>query len=440
MAEAVFEKTKEAYLRQLGQVSNGVPEWLKTIRVRGKETFEATPLPHTRLEEWRQTNIGEINKVHFDPLTQAGGTALKPEDAAKFYYAPDAWTELVFVDGFFAEHLSCRNDLPGGVRAGNLASAAQGAPEVVEAHLNRYLRDRNAYTALNTALIQDGAFVHVPKNTDVETPIHLIFVTTKAAADRSTLLRNLIVLEESAEAQVVCSYVSLAGDAAYLTNAVDEVALAPNAHLKLYKLAEEGVAGNHLATTEVHHEKDSSFKSFVYTLSGRVVRNQICTRLEGAGANSQLTGLYLNDGDRLIDNMLSITHVAPGCNSRIAYKGILDGRSKAVFAGKVYVHPEAQQTDSDQLSNNLLLSDSATIDTKPQLEIYADDVKCTHGATVGAPPEEVIFYFRTRGIDEATARGMLTYGFADELVEEIEIPEIKAQLGQYIFEKYSPKF
>jgi len=441
MAEAVQDKVKEAYTGALqGLAPNGSPAWLNAIRSHGAEQFAEAPLPNTRLEEWRQTNIAAINNTPYLPLTGPTAHQLTAEDLKPFLYGDGAWTELVFVDGYFAENLSVRSTLAQGVQVGNLASAIKDAEEVLSAHLNRHHENRNAYTALNSALLQDGAFLHVPKNTAVDAPIHFVFVSSSAAVGRSATIRNLFVLEEGAEAQVVSSYVSLAQDGAYLNNVVDEVALGPNAHIKFYKLAEEGRAGNHLATTEVHHEKDSSFKSFTYTLTGKVVRNQLCTRLEGEGANCQLTGLYLNDEDRMIDNMLSITHVAPNCNSRIAYKGILDGTSKAIFAGKVYVHREAQQTDSDQLSNNLLLSDTATIDTKPQLEIYADDVKCTHGATVGSPPEEVIFYFRSRGIDKATASGMLTYGFADELVDEIEITALKERLGRYIFEKYSPKF
>jgi len=213
---------------------------------------------------------------------------------------------------------------------------------------------------------------------------------------------------------------------------VDEVVLRPNARLRWHKLVRGSADGNHLATTEVRQHRDSRLEAFAFTLSGKVTRNQLCVGLAEEGASCSLSGLYLNDGDRLTDNALDIHHAVPHCASRIAYKGVLDGRSKAVFTGKVYVAPDAQQTDSDQLSNNLLLSDTATIDAKPQLEIYADDVKCTHGATVGSPPEEIVFYFRSRGISEQDALSMLTFGFAEEIVADLEEPVLRERLTSYL--------
>lgn len=270
-------------------------------------------------------------------------------------------------------------------------------------------------------------------------PIHFVFVSTGSTENAAAHLRNLFVLEASSEAKVVVSHVGLGG-ARYLSNVVEEIVLGDNAQLGYHKLVEEGARGAHLATTEVHHGRDSRFQSFTFSLTGAVVRNQLCTELAGDNAECALHGLYLNDNKRLVDNCLLITHSQPNCRSRIAYKGVLDGQSSTVFTGKVYVHPVAQKTDSDQLSQNLLLSDTATVDTKPQLEIFADDVKCTHGATVGSPPEEVIFYFRSRGIDEATARGMLTYGFADAIVSEVGLEPLRERLDRYVYEKYSPKF
>jgi Fe-S cluster assembly protein SufD len=349
--------------------------------------------------------------------------------------AGDGYHEAVFVDGQFSSALSTIGDLPEGAILGGLY--ANLGSEIARAHVNQHAQNRSAYTALNTASLKDGALVYLPRKTVLDAPVHLLFIST-AADQRSIQLRNLIVLDESSEATVIATYASL-GTSSYLNNIVEEIALGPNSSLKYYKAVQEGVAGNHLSTTEFHQDRDSRLFSLVVSQEGKITRNQQCIRLAGPGAECALHGLYMNDGDRLIDNALHIHHTVPNCNSRIAYKGILDGNSKSVFTGKVNVDQAAQKTDSDQLSNNLLLSDSATVDTKPQLEIYADDVKCTHGATVGAHPEPIIFYFRSRGIDEATARGMLTYGFADEIIAEIGPDAFRDRLQHYIFKKYSPQ-
>jgi len=440
LAEATIDTKKEPYLADMAKLpADRLAPWMDRIHAAGVARFRQTPFPHARMEEWRQTNLSPVVNTAYRALVLPGAHGVTREQVAPFLYGGGAWTELVFVDGFYAPELSIAPGLPEGVFAGSLALGIEGeGMAVAETHLNQYLGDRNAYTALNTALVQDGALVHIGQDVALDTPIHLLFVTSRRAPESMANIRNLFVLESGSRASVVSSYVSLAEGANYLNNVVDEVALRPNSQLHQYKLVEEGGAGNHLATTEVHQEQDSRMHSFVMSMTGKVTRNQLCVKLDGEGATCNLVGLYLNDDARLIDNALSITHVKPNCFSRIAYKGVLDGKSKSVFTGKVYVHREAQKTDSDQLSNNLMLSDDATIDTKPQLEIYADDVKCTHGATIGAPPEPIIFYFRTRGIDEATARAMLTYGFAEEIVDEIEIDALSARLGKYVYDKYSP--
>jgi Fe-S cluster assembly protein SufD len=434
------EPHKAHYLADLAKLpENGRAPWLDRMHAAGVARFQQTPLPTTKMEEWRETNISELIKTEFRSLVEPREHGLTKEQVAPYFYGEGAWTELVFVNGFYAPELSVTPGLPEGVFAGSLADGLAGdGMAVVEQHLGQYLADRNAFTALNSAFIQDGALLHVAKNVAVEQPIHFVFICTEQAEKSAAHLRNLYVLESGSQTSVVTSYIGLAGKAVYLNNVVEEWALAPNSHVHLYKLVEEGPAGNHLATSEFHQDRDSALNTFVMSMSGKVVRNQLCVKLDGENGSADLRGLYLNDGDRLIDNPLSITHVKPHCFSRIMYKGILDGKSHAAFAGKVYVHREAQQTDSNQLSQNLMLSDDATIHTRPQLEIYADDVKCTHGATIGAPPEPVVFYFRSRGIDPATAMAMLTYGFAEEVVSEIAVPELSERLGQYVYKKYSP--
>ncbi|MBI2432345.1 MAG: Fe-S cluster assembly protein SufD [Candidatus Hydrogenedentes bacterium] len=435
-----LEQAKAQYLADLGKLpSNGAPNWLNQIHATGAARFRQTPLPNSRMEEWRQTNIGPIVNTPYRSLVAPTAHGLGRKDIERSFYGAGAWTELVFVDGYYAPDLSLTPELPTGVFAGALADGIEGTGlSVVETHLNRYLAERNAFTSLNSAFIQDGALVRIGRNAVVEHPIHVLFVTSKRPPDAAAHIRNLIVLETGSQARVLTSYVSLTDDSNYLNNVVEEVVLGPNSQLHYYKLVEEGAAGNHLGTTEIVQDRDSRLHSFVMSMTGKIVRNQVCVKLDGDGASAQLVGLYLNDGERLIDNPLSITHVKPNCYSRIMYKGILDGNSHAVYAGKVYVHQEAQKTDSNQLTQNLMLSDNATIHAKPQLEIYADDVKCTHGATIGSPPAPIVFYFQSRGIDEAKARAMLTYGFAEEVVSEIDISELSERLGEYVYQKYSP--
>lgn len=430
--------TKDHYLSDLDAL--GAAGRFATVREAARTLFDVTAFPHTRQEEWRQTNIAPITGTAYRSLVAPGAHTVTADALTSWSYANEGWTEAVFVDGFHAPALSTATSLPEGVFVGSLANLPAGpASTAVETHLNTILKARNAYTALNSAFLQDGAVVFVPRNVALAEPIHLLFISSDRATETAAHPRTLIVLEEGAEAAVVVQYVSLAQGKNHLNNAVDEIAVGQNARLNYYKLVSEDAWGHHLATTDVRLDRDSRFASHVFTLSGSIVRNQVCTDLAGEGGSVSLTGLYLNDGDRLIDNALKINHAVPHCNSRILYKGILDGKSTAVFTGHVFVHPHAQKTDSNQLSNNLILSDNASIDTKPQLEIFADDVKCTHGATVGSPPAEIIFYFRSRGIDEATARGMLTFGFADEIVEEIDIAPIRERLRDFIFRKYSPK-
>lgn len=433
MSEATLN-IHDQYLADLAREPvNGQPDWVGLIRKTGRAAFEASTFPHGKLEEWRHTNIAAISNNHFPSGVEPGAV-----DAAQLEglsLAQEGYHEVVFVDGLFSEALSNLGKLPEGALLGSLY--ANMGSEVVRAHLNQHAQNRSAYTALNTANVKDGALVYLPRNAVLDAPVHLLFIST-AAEQRGTHLRNVIALDESSEATVIATYASL-GAASYLNNIVEEIALGPNSSLKYYKAVQEGAAGNHLSTTEFHQDRDSRLFSLVVSQEGKITRNQQCIRLAGPGAECALHGLYMNDDERLIDNALHIHHTVPNCNSRIAYKGILDGNSKSVFTGKVNVDKAAQKTDSDQLSNNLLLSDNATVDTKPQLEIYADDVKCTHGATVGAHPEPIIFYFRSRGIDEATARGMLTYGFADEIVAEIGPDAFRDRLQHYIFKKYSPQ-
>jgi Fe-S cluster assembly protein SufD len=378
-----------------------------------------------------------VNTVYL-PLSKPTRQDISAEQIAALSYRDEGMIELVFVDGYLAPAL-CEGVSGGGVHVGGLAEAIASNSEVLQRHLGTCLREEAAYPMLNAAVLQDGAFVHVARNIAAPHPIHLLFVSTSSEAQAAANPRNLIVIEEGAEADVIATYAGQGAESDYLNNVVTEVALGDNARLGLYKVVQEGPRGNHLETADVRLGRDARFHACTFSLEGRITRNKLAVLLDGEGASCTLTGVYCNDQERLTDNFVDVRHAKPHGSSRMHYKGILDGKSKAVFTGKVFVDRVAQQTDSNQLSNNLMLSDTATIDAKPQLEIYADDVKCTHGATVGPAPEEVVFYFRSRGIDAETARAMLTYGFADEIVDEIPVEALRRRLDGFVFEKYSPK-
>ncbi|MDZ4857664.1 MAG: Fe-S cluster assembly protein SufD [Candidatus Hydrogenedentes bacterium] len=426
---------KAAFLSDIGKTSGDGPDWARAIRVAYAARFAELELPHRRMEEWRFTNIAPILRTQFQTQTSAAG-AIGEDAVASFRYGDGSWTELVFVDGFLSNELSRRH---AGVTAISLREAISTHGALVEPHLSKHLNgSANAFSALNTAFLLDGAFVHVAADISIEQPIHLLMLNTGRVADSARHPRNLFVLDSGARATVVESHVALETSARYLTNAVTEISVGENAALTLCKLINESSEAYHLATTTVRLDRGATFNSVAISQSGRIIRNEVKTLLDGEGAHCSLKGLYMTHGDQLVDNPIAIEHAKPNCTSWIGYKGVLDDKSHAVFSGKVYVHRVAQKTDSNQLNQNMLLSDKATIDTKPLLEIFADDVKCTHGATVGRPPDELVFYFRTRGMSEAMALGMLTYGFADEVVEQIEVTPVRERLERFVFNTYSP--
>ena len=413
------------------------PDWIREIRRGGAERFDETTYPHYKQEEWRYTDVKPVIQTPF---------RLAPEDAAapddkllrSHLYAETDWPQLVFVDGAYRADLSHTATLPEGVIVGSLAQAVADGNPAARQHLNQLAEPTNAFATLNTAFLNDGLFVFVPKSTKLETPVHALYLST-GSDGVAAYSRALVVLDESAEADLIETFVGPDGDAHYLNNAVSEMIVGDNARLRRHKIVAEGSGSSHLATTHVREGRDARLASFNVTVSGRIVRNELRVVLRGAGANCDLSGLYLNDGDRLIDNPLYVEHAASNCYSRMAYKGVLDGTSRSVFTGKVFVQPGAQKTDSDQINNNLLRSDDAVIDTKPQLEIFADDVKCTHGATIGGFPKELLFYFQSRGMSPAMADAILTYGFAAEIVDAIEIGPLHDRLDTYVFDKFRPQ-
>jgi Fe-S cluster assembly protein SufD len=317
-----------------------------------------------------------------------------------------------------------------------LSDAWTVAPELTQ-KVGSILSDaeQHAFTLLNTAFMPDGFVIHVPKDVELTQPIHCLFVTDAHAAKMVMHPRNLILVERHARATVLESYVSLA-EAAYFTNAVTEVSVGEGATLAHYKIQREGRRAFHVGTIEASQARDSHYVSFSFATGGSLSRTNIYTKLAGEGCGSTLNGLYMLDSEQHCDHQTRIEHAAPNCFSREVYKGVLDGRSHGVFNGKVYVHPAAQKTDGKQTNNTLLLSTEAQVDTKPQLEIFADDVKCTHGATVGKLDDIALFYMKSRGLDAEGARRLLIYAFAADVLETIEQQQVREGLERNTLERF----
>jgi Fe-S cluster assembly protein SufD len=429
---------KQGYLETLaGRGQHNVPEWLRTVREAGAKRFASLPFPSRRDEAWRFTDIKPLLESAFGTATEAPDEAVDLSLVESHLFNEAGWTELVFVNGFFAPELS-RVSSNGPVHVGSLAESAATNGTLAQQHLDRLIGETgDVFNALNSAFLLDGAIIHARRGHAVEMPIHILYVTTGREGNKAVHPRNLIVLDEMAEITVIESYVGLT-DTPYLNNVVTETSLANGAVLKRYKVLQEGPQGYHLSSTRVNQDKNSVFRSFSAFLGGKIGRNELKTRLSGEGATAFLSGLYLAEGDQLIDSPTTIEHASPHGTSRIHYKGVLSDSSHAVFSGRIYVHHGAQKTDSNQLNSNMLLSDKATIDTKPLLEIFADDVKCTHGATVGQPSSNQIFYLKTRGISEEMARALLTCGFAGEVVDTISVNPLRTRLHNHVYNRYSP--
>jgi len=426
--------TENSYLRDFTGTNNGSdapgPEWLLNLRQAAAVRFAEVGFPTRRNEEWRFTNVSPIAETPFT-LAAKADSEMTVDALNAYTYAGMGGTQLVFVNGHFQANLSSR-EFPAGVTVSTLSAAMDASPELIEAHLGRYAKfTTQAFVALNTSALEDGAFVHLSRNAVVEDPIHLLFLSAPRGGPTISHPRTLILADENSQATIVESYSGTA-DGVYFTNAVTEIVAAENAVLDHYKVQRESVKAYHVATMQLQLARSTNFSSHSVGLGGLLVRNDANAYLGGKGIECTLNGVYLGNDKQLIDNHTEIDHAMPHCNSHEIYKGILDGHSRGVFNGKIFVREDAQKTDAKQTNQTLLLSPTAQIDTKPQLEIFADDVKCTHGATIGQLSDEALFYLRARGISKNNARALLTYAFASDIVSRIKIDAIRAQLDQVL--------
>ncbi len=410
--------------------------WLDDLRKRALARFESVGFPTTKDESWRQTSVSAIAKTPFKLADKPrDGAAI--EHARRFGFADEAACELVFVNGHYEPQLSRLGKLLRGLKVVSLASAMP-TPQSGEIrdHLAKYADiNANPFVAWNTANIHDGAFIRVPRGIHMETPIHLLFIST-SGEDQPAVShpRVLVVAEDNTEFSFVESYVG-DGSTAYLTNAVTELIVGANCSVDHCKVQHETDDAYHISTMQVKLGRSSTFVSHSATLGAKLARNDLNVAFAGEFAEATLNGLVLLDGTRHCDNHTLLDHALPNCPSHELYKHVLTGKSTGVFRGKILVRENAQKTDSKQTSKSLLLSDDAYMNSQPALEIYADDVKCTHGSTTGPVDEEMVFYLRSRGIGAEAARNLLTYAFAADITRRIRIAPVRRLLEDYMAEK-----
>jgi Fe-S cluster assembly protein SufD len=410
------------------------PAWVGAVRSRGAAAFAATGFPTTRNEDWKYTSVSAIADGGFAPAPAAPAHGVTAEALAPYLFGGEKPT-VVFVNGRYDAALSNLATLPAGVSVRPLADALREMPQALEKRLGAIAAEQ-PFTARNASLMQDGVVIHVAKDVVVGRAIQVLFVADAAAQGLELPVRNLIAAERHAKVTVVESFVGLT-DAAYFTNAVTEVDIADGATVTHLKVQREGAAAYHVAHIEAKQARDSHLVSFSFAVGAKLARTNVYTALGGEGCGATLNGLYIGDGEQHLDHQTRIEHIAPNCYSREVYRGILDGASHGVFNGKVYVHPEAQKTDGKQENHTLLLSERANIDTKPQLEIFADDVKCTHGATVGRLDQTSLFYMKSRGVGAELAKQLLLYAFAADVLETIEAEAVREGLEAQVLARYT---
>ncbi len=406
--------------------------WLRSLRQSGFARFSEVGFPTLHDEDWRFTNLAPIAQTQF--RLARNGHALPPATRIAPLFLPGAACMLVFVDGRFARGLSSLGALPRGVTVASLASELTKNPAAVEPHLGRYLNiQRDPFCALNTAFMEDGAFIHIAKDVAVEGPIQLLFISAAHDFPAVSYPRNLIVVEESAQATIVEEYVSSSGGKAFCNTATELVA-GDNSVVSHYMIEREDAEALNVSTLRIQQGRSADIASHSVLIGGALVRNNVHPALTGEGGECLINGLFVGGDRQHLDNYMLVEHASPHCGSRQFYNGILAGHAHGVFHGRIIVHKDAQKTDAKQTNRNLLLSDTAQIDTKPQLEIYADDVKCTHGATIGQIEENALFYLRSRGIDEVSARQLLLMAFANECLDRMKEGPARAHVESLIHE------
>jgi Fe-S cluster assembly protein SufD len=420
--------------KTIGGNGAAAPQWLDELRRRAMDRFTQVGFPSNKQEEWRQTNVAPIARTSFEPAEPDENVGVR--EVGPFSFRQDCVCELVFVNGIFSPGLSDLREQPKGLRVASLASMAESGSKRLQEHLAKYADvNANPFVALNTASVRDGACVYLEKNTVLEKPLHLLFVSVPTSRPTVSHPRVLIVADDNAQATIVETYAGV-GEGVYFTNAVSEVVAGNNTRIDHCRLQHETLEAFHVSTMQARVGRSSTFITQSATLGAQLTRNDLNVVLAGEGAEATMNGLVLIDGKQHCDNHTLLDHAAPNCPSHELYKHVLGGQSTGVFRGKILVRQIAQKTDSKQTSRSLLLSDDADMNSQPALEIYADDVKCTHGSTTGPVDEEMMFYIRSRGVDAESARALLTYAFAADITRRIAVEPVRRYLENFMAKQH----
>jgi Fe-S cluster assembly protein SufD len=431
-------ENKEQYLAAFSQSRSqrrASPSWLNDLREAGIASFEALGFPTTRNEAWKYTSVEPISSRSFS-LANGEANTLDVNEVLSHAFVDSPSHRLVFINGVYSPEFSRTQNLPAGVHLQSLAESVRHNDAFVSAHLGRHARHRHEpFVALNTAFVEDGAVIVIPEHCRLTEPIYLIFASL--AGDRQVLSqpRILILIGAASEAKIVEHYIGLSAGT-YFCNAVTELIGGPEATIEHCRLQQESDTGLHVGTLEAELARGCQLTAHAVTLSGSLVRNNARVVLDGEGAGCMLNGLYLGDKRQHIDNFTEIEHAKPRASSLELYKGILAGQSHGVFNGKIVVQKDAQKSDARQTNKNLLLSEHAAVNTKPQLEIYADDVKCSHGSTIGQLDADALFYLRSRGLGLDDARSLLSFAFASEIVGRIKVAALRQRLDEYLLSRF----
>ena len=411
------------------------PAWLEDLRQAAMSSFVDLGFPTTKNEDWKYTNLEPVVSL---PFVSSNGEVKRLSAAdilSNIWVDPDA-LRLVFVNGHYAPEFSSLDGLPNGVQVASLTDLIQKKSAIPETRLGRYAdHRRHAFVALNTAFVQDGAVISVAPGCRLSQPIYVVYAASVRDRQIIAYPRTLVLLGAGSEAKIVESYASIYGGT-YFSNAVTELAAEPDAIIEYYRLQAEGASAFHVGTLDASLARGCHLAAHAVTLSGLLVRNNVHVLLDGEGAECVLNGLYLGDGKQHIDNYTEIEHAKPRATSLELYKGVLNGASHGIFNGKIVVHKDAQKSDARQTNKNLLLSPQAAVNTKPQLEIYADDVKCSHGSTIGQLDADALFYLRSRGLGLEEARTLLSFAFASDVVGRVKIDFLRRQLDDYLTSKF----
>lgn len=430
---------KDWYLSNFSEfekrLNGGKESFIHQKRKEALSNFSRLEFPTIKDEEWKYTSISHLLKHNFVP-------ALDKKTISKDFIKSLLFDEMehsliVFINGRYSEQNSDLLNLPKGVVVGSIAEEIKSENGIVKNNFGKYADYQNhIFTALSTAYTEDGAFINIPDGKIVKDPIHIIFITTSENEKVLTQPRNLFVAGKNSQATIIEHYVSTE-ESIHFTNAVTEVVAEENAFVDHIKLQEESKKAFHIARMEVEQERNANFRSHLISTGAELTRNDFNARFNDEGGEYTLNGLYMIDGTQLFDAHTLMDHAKPHCNSHEHYKGILEDKSRGVFNGKVIVRPDAQKTNAFQENNNILLSDEALVNTKPQLEIFADDVKCSHGATIGQMDDDAKFYLKSRGIGEEASKGILLHAFASDVVTSIKIDTVRNYVERLITQKFN---